>query len=473
MSAPAAPIETSNAASEASRRRLVSKITWRLLPFLLILYVVSYLDRINLSFAALQMNADLHFKPEVYGFGSGIFFLGYCLFGIPSNLIIERLGPRRWISLIMVAWGFVTLGMCLVWDVNSFYALRFTLGLAEAGFFPGMLLYLTYWFPPKQYGMAVARFMTAVPLAGVIGSLMAAKTLAMGGLAGLAGWKWLFLVTGAPAILLGICVFFILADRPDQAKWLSLEEKAEVLAMIGAKTQIAAEAVGDKQSEALPNAAAQSSKISQAKPNQESSIYAAFTSLLVWRAAGLYFSMSVCMYGFQLWLPQIVQTFGKTDDSQTALLSALPAVAQGFGMQMIAANSDRTGERRFHVVAAALITCVGLLAACLLPGSFFKLSGMCLAAFGIWGTLGPFWALTRQSLKPVAQPAAIAFINSIGGLGGFVGPYLVGLVQKLYSAPNAVPGRGESFASALILLASAALITALIAALSKPVKSDT
>jgi MFS transporter, ACS family, tartrate transporter len=437
------PLETESASLEQSRDRLMAKISWRLLPFMMVLYVVSYLDRINLSFAALQMNKELQFQPEVYGLGSGIFFLGYCAFGIPSNLIIGRLGPRLWVSLIMVAWGFVTVAMVLVRDPMSFYALRLLLGVAEAGFFPGMLLYLTYWFPQKQYCTAVARFMTAVPIAGVIGSLMAAKTLAMGGIAGLSGWKWLFIVTGIPAVLLGVCVYFWLTDRPSEAKWLSEKEKQLLV-------------------ETLSNKKPESDSVSS---RSESSIHAAFTNPIVWRAALLYFSMSACMYGFQLWLPQILRTFGQSSDSQIALYSALPALAQGVGMQVVAASSDRRNERCFHIVAASVITFLGLTGACLLPGAEFKLASMCFAAFGIWANLGPFWALTRQSLKPLATPAGIAFINSIGGLGGFAGPYLVGLVQQMTPV---LPGANVSFVSALIFLAGTSTLTAVLALLSRP-----
>jgi ACS family tartrate transporter-like MFS transporter len=448
------PLKTELASLELSRDRLMAKISWRLLPFMMVLYVVSYLDRINLSFAALQMNAELQFRPEVYGLGSGIFFLGYCAFGIPSNLIIGRLGPRLWISLIMIAWGLVTVAMVLVRDSQSFYALRLLLGVAEAGFFPGMLLYLTYWFPQKQYCTAVARFMTAVPIAGVIGSLMAAKTLAMGGIAGLSGWKWLFIVTGVPAILLGVCVYFWLTDRPSEAKWLNEGEQALLVDTLASeKTK------GDSQTSGSSKAE------SRLDSSSESSIRAALTSVIVWRAALLYFSMSACMYGFQLWLPQIIRTFGQATDSQIALFSALPALAQGLGMQVIALSSDNRKERSFHIVASSIITCLGLSGACLLPGAELKLASMCFAAFGIWASLGPFWALTRQSLKPVAQPAGIAFINSIGGLGGFAGPFLVGLVQQ---ANVVAPGTSPSFFGALVLLAGTSVMTAILAIISRP-----
>ncbi len=415
--------------------QLIAHVSWRLIPFLLVLYIVSYLDRINLSFAALQMNEQLRFSDQVFSLGAGIFFLGYCAFGIPSNVVIKRLGPRRWISAIMVAWGIVTVAMCLVRDANTFYFLRFTLGAAEAGFFPGMLLYLTFWFPPKQYGTAVARFMSAIPLAGLLGSVVAAKAFEMSGAFGLQGWQWLFVVTGFPAIALGVVVLLFLPDRPHQARWLSDEQKAMLADLLSSST---ASEVGG-----------------------QTSVLATLKNTLVWRFAFLYFSTTVCMYGFQLWLPQIIKSCGFTNNSAVALLSAIPALMQALGMLMIAASSDRTGERRYHVAISSAITCAGCLAAAFLPG-WFKLAGLSLAAFGIWGTVGPFWALTRSSLKIEAQPTGIAFINSVGNLGGFVGPMLIGEVKQITSAY----GCGE-FGSSLLLLATTAIITALLAVTAK------
>jgi len=424
--------------------RLLARVSARLLPFLLILYVISYLDRINLSFAALQMQGDLLLSDNDFGFGAGIFFFGYCAFGIPSNLAIERFGARRWISSIMVAWGLVTLAMCLVRDQYTFYALRLLLGVAEAGFFPGMLLYLTRWFPPDKYGLAVARFMIAIPLAGVVGSLMAAPALSLTGMLGLAGWKWLFLITGAPAIIFGVLTYFVLADRPSQAKWLSREDGLTIEKMTETIDQ------SDKE------------KLTQ-EDKHESTIGAAFSSVLVWRFALLYFSMAVCMYGFQLWLPQIIKSFGHLTDIQSVLLAAIPAVFQGLGMYFVAGSSDKQGERRLHVVASAAITFVGLLTACFSDIAWIRLAGVSLAAFGIWGSVGPFWALTRSCLKPAAQPAGIAFINSVGGLGGFFGPYIVGLVKTLVPNLFGASGENSSFAGALVLLASTAVLTAVLA----------
>ncbi len=419
--------------------KLLARVSWRLLPFLLVLYIVSYLDRINLSFAALEMNAQLKFSDQVFSLGAGIFFLGYCLFGIPSNVVIKRLGPRRWISSIMVAWGLVTVAMCLVQDALSFYVLRFTLGATEAGFFPGMLLYLTFWFPPKQYGTAVARFMSAIPLAGLLGSFVAAKAFEINGLWGLEGWKWLFIVTGVPAIALGIAVVFLLPDRPHQARWLSGEQKSMLENLL----------------------ASHASEGNDAKSSEKLSVWATLKNLVVWRFALLYFSTTVCMYGFQLWLPQIIKTFGSATNSSVAMLSAIPALMQALGMLVIAASSDRSGERRYHVVASSGITVLGLVAATYLPDSL-KLAGLSLAAFGIWGSVGPFWALTRSSLSVSAQPTGLAFINSVGNLGGFVGPMLIGLIKQLTGSYA-----GGEFGSALLLLASTAVFTAFLAITTK------
>lgn len=411
--------------------QLIRKVTLRLIPFMMVLYIVSYLDRINISFAALQMNADLHLTDEQFGLNSGIFFLGYCLFGIPSNLLIGKLGPRRWISLIMIVWGLVTVTMFLVKDSTQFFILRLILGFAEAGFFPGMILYLTYWFPAKYYGAAVARFMSAIPFAGVLGSAVAAWVLELQ-MFGLAGWMWLFIVTGFPAVILGIVVLFVLPDRPATTSWLSDAEKEKLSLMLVAETK----------------------NVSTASDNGKSGFFAAFKQISVWRFTALYLTLTVTMYGFQLWLPQIIKGFGSTNNSTTALLSAIPAVFQFVGMLLIAGNSDRTGERRYHLVAASGFTVAGLALACWAPISWMKLAGLCLAAFGIWGAVGPFWALTRANLAVKFQPTGIAIINSVGNLGGFVGPFLVGLVKQ----------ESHDFAGSLIVLAVASLVAGILAA---------
>ncbi|MBX9693200.1 MAG: MFS transporter [Cyanobacteria bacterium] len=424
--------------------KLLAKVSWRLIPFMLILYIVSYLDRINISFAALQMNKDLGFTDEAFGFGAGIFFFGYCAFGIPSNLVIEKWGARRWISLIMVIWGFMTISFCLVKDSTQFFILRFCLGLAEAGFFPGMIYYLTQWFPPRHYGAAVARFMVAIPIAGALGSLVAAQALSIDGAMGIRGWMWLFIITGIPAIVLGVTVLFLMPDRPHQARWLSREEADFLTASVGS------------------GSATSSTAETKSALNTFFDVLAQAT---VWRFALLYFSLTVSMYGFQLWLPQIIKAFEKQSDSMVALISIIPAIFQALGMVLVAGSSDRSGERRFHVVAAAGCTIAGLLLCISMENPYLKMAGLCVAAFGIWGSVGPFWALTRDCVQRQHQATGIALINSVGNLGGFAGPYIVGLVKQ-YS---------KGFGGSLIALAVASVLAAILAAttvIKKPESVD-
>jgi ACS family tartrate transporter-like MFS transporter len=423
--------------------RLVGKVSVRLIPFMLVLYVVSYLDRINISFASLQMNSALHISDKAYGIGSGIFFFGYCLFGIPSNLLIEKIGPRRWTSLIMVVWGLITVAMCLLRNETEFYILRFILGVAEAGFFPGMILYLTYWFSPKYYSSAVARFMSAIPLAGLLGSGIASWALGITAF-GLAGWKWLFIATGLPAVLLGIVVWFFLPDRPRDAKWLTREESECVEASASATGTV--------------SEATDSTEVNDSAGKR---FFSAVRDLTVWRFAFLYFTLTTSMYGFQLWLPQIIKAFGSLDDQVTAMVAAIPALLQALGMLIVAGNSDRTGERRYHVVAAAVSTCSGLAIACVGGEPWIKLVGLCLAAFGIWGSVGPFWALTTNNLSARSKATGIAIVNSVGNLGGFAGPSIVGLIKQ-YS---------HGFDDSLIALAVASVLAGVLAATSPKSRS--
>ncbi len=369
---------------------------------MLLLYVVAYLDRINVSFAGLQMNRDLGFNDEIFGIGAGAFFIGYFLFGVPSNIMVEKLGARRWVSAIMIFWGMISTSMSLVHDVNWFYFMRFMLGVAEAGFFPGMILYLTYWFPKKDHGKAVARFMTAVPLAGVLGGVISSRVLLMSGFMGLPGWKWLFIITGIPAILLGVVVLFVLCDGPSKCNWLNEDERNWLLEKVAEDRK--------------------KSKIPAPKLN-------IFANLRVWHLAFLYFCLALGMYGFQLWLPQIIQSFDKLDDSTTALLSAVPAVFQALGMIFIAGHSDKKQERRWHVACSAFMAAIGLMLCGICHNPVLSLICLCVTACGIWGTVGPFWAIPTSYLSPESAAAGIGLINSVGNLGGFAGPYIVGFIK--------------------------------------------
>lgn len=411
----------------ADQTAILNKVSWRLIPFMLLLYVVAYLDRINISFAGLQMNKDLGFGPEVFGLGSGTFFIGYFLFGVPSNIMVARLGARRWIAIIMVVWGCISMSFAEVRSVELFYIMRFLLGVAEAGFFPGMILYLTYWFPRKEHAQAVSRFMTAIPLAGILGGVVSAQVLQLHGLLGMPGWKWLFIITGSPAVFLGLFVFFFLADGPRDCRWLSTQEKELLLTIVedGQKQPGAVEA-----------------------PKQN-----VFNNAHVWILAALYFLLTLGMYGFQLWLPQIISSFGKLSDSFTALLSAIPAAFQAIGMTVVGRSSDARGERRFHVAACACLAAIGLILCAFCKEPVLSLICLCVSAFGLWGVVGPFWAIPTTYLSASAAAAGIGLINSVGNLGGFAGPYLVGYIRQ----------RNPDFAFALISLAIPLVVAAILA----------
>jgi ACS family tartrate transporter-like MFS transporter len=316
-----------------SERAVLERVTRRLIPFLFVLYIVSYLDRVNVGFAALQMNQDLGFSAAVYGFGAGIFFVGYFLFEVPSNLILQRVGARLWIARIMITWGLVASAMMFIRDANSFYMVRFLLGVAEAGFFPGIVLYLTYWFPAAERAHTTALFMTATAVAGAIGGPISGALLSLHSIGGLAGWQWLFLLEGVPAMLLGFAVLVYLPDRPTHAAWLAPGERAwlsDRLAREGAATHVAG------------------------------SLRAGLLSGPVWLFALLYLLLVMGVYGLSLWLPQIVAGFGRLNDFQIGLISAVPYLIAAVVMVRVAAHSDRVQERRWHVGVALLVGAAGL-----------------------------------------------------------------------------------------------------------------
>jgi MFS transporter, ACS family, tartrate transporter len=410
-----------------SEAELYSKLTRRLIPFMFLLYIVSYLDRINVGFAALQLNTALNFDPAVFGLGAGIFFIGYFIFEIPSNLIMQRVGARMWIARILVTWGVISSAMMFVNGPISFYMLRFLLGLAEAGFFPGMILYLTYWFPAEARGRAVARFMTATAMAGVIGGPVSGLLLKMDRIGGLAGWQWLFLLEGLPAVVLGFVTLAYLPDSPKVANWLTAEEKEWI------ETKLAAE----------------HEHISQ---HGHVSLAGAIGSGRVWTLAFIYLSVIISFYGISLWLPQIVQSFSGMSNLMVGFTSAIPYLAATIGMVIIGKSSDSHGERRWHVAISALAGAAGLTAAAFLKKPAAELAALAVAAVGIWGTLGPFWAMSSRVLTGTAAAAGIALINSVGNLGGFAGPYLIGVVRS----------RTNSFAGALIALGLFPLIGAIL-----------
>jgi len=410
-----------------SEQALLTKLTRRLIPFMFLLYIVAYLDRVNVGFAALQMNHALKLDPDVFGFGAGIFFVGYFLFEVPSNLIMTHVGARVWIARILMTWGVISAAMMFVSGVQSFYVLRFLLGLAEAGFFPGMILYLTYWFPAEVRGRAVARFMTATAMAGVIGGPLSGALLKMNGAGGLAGWQWLFLIEGLPAIVLGFVTLAYLPNGPKGAGWLTEDEKLWIESKL--ETEKAA-----------------------AVRHGHHSLQGALGSLRVWICSIIYFAIIMSFYGVSFWLPQIVQAYSGVSEFAVGLLSAIPYIAATAAMVVFGWNSDRTGDRRLHVTASALIGSMGLIAAGLFHSPAAELAALAVAAIGIWGTLGPFWAMSSEFLSGAGAAAGIALINSVGNLGGFLGPYLVGWVRK----------QSDNFALPLLVLAFFPLVAAIV-----------
>ncbi len=395
---------TDNAAdgpNEIVERKLLAKVTRRLIPYLFVLYVIAYLDRVNVGFAAIEMKRQLAFSDTVYGTGAGIFFLAYALFEVPSNLILQRVGPRRWIARIMVTWGFASSAMVFVHSAHSFYLLRFLLGFSEAGFFPGIILYLTYWFPARAQARAVASFMTATAIAGVIGGPISGAVLKLDGAAGLAGWKWLFLVEGVPAILLGISVLFLLVDSPDKAKWLKPAERLWLANRLKKDRAENGQESGHRFSDAILNPA-------------------------VWLLALIYFIISVSLYTISLWLPLILKSFSRGSDIGVAIASSVPYLGAAIGMVLIARSSDRSGDRRWHLSGCLVLAALGYLGCVYARHLGAALAALSLAAVGTWGCFGPFWALPTKLLDGVAVAAGIAIVNSVGALGGFTGPYLTG-----------------------------------------------
>jgi MFS transporter, ACS family, tartrate transporter len=379
-------------------------ISWRLIPFLVVAYFFSYLDRVNLGFAALTMNEELKFSPTVFAWGAGIFFIGYFLFEVPSNLALERFGASRWIARIMVTWGIISACMALVSGVRSFYTLRFLLGVAEAGFFPGIILFLTYWYPAEYRARFLAAFAIAVPVSTVIGAPISGLLLGLDGVLGLRGWQWLFIIEGIPSVLLGIVSWFYLTDRPEHADWLKAEQKAWLAAKLNAEVA-AKEAV------------------------KRFTLGEALASPKVITLSLIYFGFVGALYGMQFWLPQIVKAFGLTN-AQTGFVTAIPYLFGTIAMVFWARHSDATRERVFHVGAPFFLTAIALAVSSYLTDPITTVVALTVAAIGIFSIFGVFWTLPTAWLSGTAAAGAIALINSIGNLAGFGGPYLIGWVKE-------------------------------------------
>jgi D-galactonate transporter len=420
-----------SASTFLSEAAVYRKITWRIMPFLFLCYVLAYVDRVNVGFAKLQMQQALGMSEAVYGLGAGIFFIGYFLFEVPANMMLQRIGARRWIGPIMMAWGVVSACTLFVRGASSFYALRFLLGVVESGFFPGVILYLTYWYTQKRRARMVALFMSAVPISGMVAGPISGWILARLSDAGhLAGWQWLFLVEGVPSIFAGLITLYFLTDRPSKAKWLSEDEKRLVLQ-------------GLEADEALKRQASRSGH----------RLVDAFRSVPVWLLCFAYFGMSAGNYGITFFLPQIIKDTITTNPQSIGWISAIPWAASVIAMNIWGHHSDATGERRWHMVLAATVGAVAF-AASAIPGisGTAGIIALTVAASALMCQFAVFWALPTAILSGSAAAAGIAWVNSVGNLGGYASPHAVGFIRD----------NTHSMFLALLVLAGAQLMTAIL-----------
>jgi len=404
-----------------------AKVTWRLIPFLFLCYVFAYLDRVNVGFAKLQMLADLQFSETMYGLGAGIFFIGYFLMEVPSNLALHRFGARKWIARIMISWGVISSAMVFVTTPTMFYILRFFLGIAEAGFFPGIILYLTYWYPASRRSKITALFMTGIPIAGVVGGPLSGWILErFNNVNGLHGWQWLFLLEAIPSIVAGVVTFFYLVDKIGDAKWLSVEEKA-----------LLQRCLADEQGKIEVHSAG-----------------AAFKNGRVWVLCAGYFGIIMGLYGISFWLPTLVKASGVSSSLDVGLLTMIPYGVAAIGMVMIGRSSDKTRERRWHVALPAIVGAAGLVLSTFVPHQpVFAVASLTLATVGIFGALSQFWTIPPAFMGGAAAAAGIAIINSVGNLAGFVSPYVVGWVKDVTKSTDI-----GLYCVALSLIAAAAII---------------
>jgi len=405
------------------------RVSVRIIPPLLLAYIVAYLDRVNVGFAKLQMLDSLHFTETVYGLGAGVFFIGYFAFGLPSNLILHRFGARRWLSAMMLGWSVVSAATVLVSSPTAFYALRLLLGIAEAGFFPGVIFYLTLWYPTGRRAQVTATFMTAVAICGAIGSPLSGWIMqALDGYHGWAGWQWLFLIEAIPAALMGIYLLLRLTDEIGQAHWLNASEKSALAAQL--KHGVGTEPV--------------------------SSVWSVFRSSRVWMASLVYFCLLTGLYGIGFWLPTILVELGIHNPLQVGLLAALPYAVAVLGMVLVGRSADRHTDQRWHVAIPAALGAIGLVASVLLSHErALALAALAMAVFGILTGPPLFWGIASAHLRGPAAAAGIAMINSLGCLAGFASPYMVGLVKDLTGSTRL----GMELIAGLVLLGALLVIS--------------
>lgn len=407
-------------------KRALKRISGRIVPFIMILYFVAYIDRVNIGFAALTMNKDLGFSSSVFGFGAGIFFVGYFIFEVPSNLVLEKVGARLWIARVMITWGLISGAMAFVQGETSFYVLRFLLGAAEAGFFPGIILYLSYWFPARHRAGVTAFFMAAAPISTALGSPVSAALLQMHGVWGFAGWQWLFIIEAIPALLLGIVVLIYMTDRPEKAKWLPDDERAWL--------------VDEMNTERASKAA-----------HAGHSIWRGLADRRVLALAMIYFGTSAGLYTLGIWAPQIIQQLG-VSSMTVGLLNMIPPAVSVIAMVLWARHSDRSLERTWHVVGPCLLAAGGLAFAGNAAGVVMVVLALTIVNIGISSAKPPLWSMPTLLLSGSAAAAGIATINSIGNLGGFAGPFMIGWIKDLTG----------SFAGGLYFVAGLLVLSAVL-----------
>lgn len=391
--------------SSSIEKRVIGKLTRRIVPFIMLLYFIAYLDRVNIGFAALTMNEDIGLSAAAFGFGAGIFFIGYFFFEVPSNLILHRVGARIWIARIMLTWGIISGSMAFVQGPMSFNILRFLLGAAEAGFFPGIILYLSYWFPARHRAGVTAMFMAAVPISVALGSPISGALLTLDGLLGLHGWQWMFLIEAAPAVILAFVVLRYMTDRPSEAKWLDPEEREWLTKEM------------------------QAEEAEVASEHGSHSILRALANPWVLALAFIYFGTSAGLYTVNIWSPQMIAQHG-LGPFATGLVNAIPPIFAVAAMVFWARHSDRTGERYWHVIIACLFAAGGLILAAYSQSLIPVVLALILVSAGVSSAKPPLWSIPTQFLTGAAAATGIAAINSIGNLGGFAGPFIIGWLKE-------------------------------------------
>jgi ACS family tartrate transporter-like MFS transporter len=406
----------------------IARVTRRLVPFAFLCYVVAYIDRVNIGFAATALQRDLGLSDAAYGLGAGLFFLGYCLFEIPSNLILERVGARVWMARIMIVWGIVSMATMFVTDVPTFYAARVLLGIAEAGFFPGMVLYLTYWIPAADRARTGALFMMAAPIAMILGAPLSEALLTLDGVFGMAGWQWLFLVEGSPAVVLGVLALKVFTNRPEDAEWLPESQRTWLMETMARERAARA-------------------------ATTHGSVIDGLMSGRVWLLSSIYFLNALVTYGVFLWLPKILEDASGLKGFRLSAITAVPFAVALVAMVIIGRHSDRTGERRWHVAACAITAAAGLmLAAAFTHNVPLLVLSFTLSQAGQRSVLPVFWSIPSIFLTGTAAAAGIALINAIGNLGGFFGPAIVGSLRE----------GGTGYESGLLVLAGALVLEAIL-----------